>query len=136
MAFQAIAGYLAKLEDSPEDWHLSPVRGHSKVHKLFPFYPVDYATLDTLRITTVSQIFYTHLSGRIDKTTSPELLASLAPYPALQHKIQVFTRAFMHQPFHNKYACPQNPPCCPHESGYKPQSTLQTQMSRTTGLCH
>jgi hypothetical protein len=54
MAFQAVAGYLTKLEDSPEDWHLSPVRGHSKVHKLFPFYPADHATLDTLRITTVS----------------------------------------------------------------------------------
>jgi hypothetical protein len=107
MAFQAIAGYLTKLEDSPEDWHLSPIRGHSRVHKLFPFYPADYATLETLRNTTVSQIFDTHLSGRIDKATSPELLASLAPYPALQHKLQVFTRAFLHQPFHNKYSCPR-----------------------------
>jgi hypothetical protein len=107
MAFQAIAGYLVKLEDSPEDWHLSPIRGHSKVHKLFPFYPADLATLETLRITTVSQVFDTHLSGRIDKTASPELLVSLASYPTLQHKVQVFTRAFLHHPFHNKYACPR-----------------------------
>ncbi len=35
MAFQTIAGYLEKLEGSPEDWHLSPIRGHSKFHKLF-----------------------------------------------------------------------------------------------------
>ncbi len=34
------------------------------------------------------------------------MLASLAPYPALQHKIQLFTRAFLQQPFHNKYSCP------------------------------
>ncbi len=96
MAFQTIAGYLTKLEDSPEDWHLSPLRGHSRVHKLFPFYPADYATLETLRITTVYQIFETHLSGGIDKATSPEL-----------HKLQVFTRAFLQQPFHNKYSCPR-----------------------------
>jgi hypothetical protein len=107
MAFQTIAAYMTKLEDSPEDWHLSPIRGHSRVHKLFPFYPADLATLETLRITTVSQIFETHLSGRIDKSTSPELLASLAPYPALQHKLRIFTRAFLQQPFHNKYSCPR-----------------------------
>jgi hypothetical protein len=107
MAFQSIAGYMTKLEDSPEDWHLSPIRGHSRVHKLFPFYPADLATLETLRITTVSQIFDTHLSGRIDKATSPELLASLALYLALQHKLRVFTRAFLQQPFHNKYSCPR-----------------------------
>jgi hypothetical protein len=107
MTFHTVAGYLEKLEGSPEDWHLSPIRGHSKVHKLLPFYPADYATLETLRITTVSQIFDTHLSGGIDKNASPELLASLAPYPALQHKIQIFTRAFLQQPFHNKYACPR-----------------------------
>jgi hypothetical protein len=57
MAFQSIAGNLTKLKDSPEDWYLSPIRGHSRVYKLFPFYPADYATLETLRITTVSQIF-------------------------------------------------------------------------------
>ncbi len=57
MAFQSKAGYQTKLEDSPEDWHLSPIRGHSRVHKLFPFYPADLATLETHRITTVSQIF-------------------------------------------------------------------------------
>jgi hypothetical protein len=107
MAFQSIAGYLTKLEDSPEDWHHSPIRGHLRVHKLFPFYLADHATLETLRITTVSQIFETHLSGRIDKATSPELLASLAPYCTLQHKLQVFTRAFLQRPFHNKYSCPR-----------------------------
>jgi hypothetical protein len=62
---------------------------------------------ETHRITAVSQIFNTHLSGRIDKSTSPELLASLAPYPVQQHKLQVFTRAFSQQPFHHKYSCPQ-----------------------------
>ncbi len=103
----AMANYLTKLEDSPEDWHLAPIRGHTRIHKLFPFYPADLATLETLGIYTVSQIFDTHLSGRIDKSASTELLASLAPYPALQHKIQLFTRAFLQQPFHNKYSCPR-----------------------------
>ncbi len=104
-AFMAMANYLTKLEDSPEDWHLAPIRGHTKIHKLFPFYPADLATLETLGIVTVSQIFDTHLSGRIDKSASPDLLASLAPYPSLQHKIQLFTRAFLQQPFHNKFSC-------------------------------
>jgi hypothetical protein len=102
-----MANYLAKLEDSPEDWHLAPIRGHTRIHKLFPFYPADLATLETLRIFTVSQIFDTHLSGRIDKSTSPDLLASLAPYPALQHKLRLFTHAFLQQPFHNNYSCPR-----------------------------
>jgi hypothetical protein len=107
MAFKSIADYLTKLEDSLEEKHLAPIRGHTRVHKLFPFYPADLATLETHRIITVSQIFDTHLSGRIDKSTSPELLASLAPYPALQHKLQVFTHSFSQQPFHNKYSCPR-----------------------------
>jgi hypothetical protein len=107
MAFKSIADYLAKLEDSPEDWHLSPVRGPTRVHKLFPFYLADLATLETHRIVTVSQIFETHLKGRIDKTTSPELLASHAPDPSLQHKLQIFTCTFLQQPFHNKYSCPR-----------------------------
>jgi hypothetical protein len=96
MAFKSIADYLAKLENSLEDWHLSPIRGHTKVHKLFPFYLADLATLETQRIVTISQIFKTHLSGRIDKATFPEVL--------VQHKLQIFTLAFLQQPFHNKYA--------------------------------
>jgi hypothetical protein len=107
MAFIAMANYLAKLEESPEDWHLAPIRGHTRVHKLFPFYPADLATLETLRIYTVSQIFDTHLSGGIDKSTSTELLAALAPYPGMQHKIRLFTQNFLQQPFHNKYSCPR-----------------------------
>jgi hypothetical protein len=102
MAFKSIADYLSKFEDRSIDWHLSPVRRPTRVHKLFPFCPADLATLETHRIVTVSQIFETHLSWRIDKTTSPELLASLAPYPSLQHKLQIFTCTFLQQPFHNK----------------------------------
>jgi hypothetical protein len=83
MAFKSITDYLTKLEDSPEDWHLSLIRGNSRVHKLFLFYLADLAMLETHRITRVSPIFKTHLSGSIDKSTSPELLASLAPYPAM-----------------------------------------------------
>ncbi len=132
MAFQAIAGYLTKLEDSPEDWH----HWHSRVHKLFPFYPADHATLDTLRITTVSQIFDTHLSGRIDKAKSPELLASLAPYPALQHKLPSLHPRLLTSALPQQILLSQNPPCCLHESLHKPQSTLQVKMSRIAGLRH
>jgi hypothetical protein len=59
MAFKSIATYLTKLESSPEDWHLAPIRGHTRNHKLFPFYPADFATLETHRIFTVSQILET-----------------------------------------------------------------------------
>jgi hypothetical protein len=90
-----MAKYLTKLEVSPEDWHLAPVWGHTHIHKLFPFYPADIATLETQGITTVSQLFETHLSGRIDKSFSSELIISHSQYLALQHKIRTFVRAIL-----------------------------------------
>jgi hypothetical protein len=81
MAFQSMADYLTKLESSPEDWHLAPVRGHTKFSKLLPLYPAEAATLEVQRITTVSQIFDTHLSGRIDKAISPEIWPHWHPTP-------------------------------------------------------
>jgi hypothetical protein len=108
MAFQSIADYLTKLEDSPEDWHLAPVRGHTKFSKLLPLYPAEVATLEVQRITTVSQLFDTHLSGRIDKAISQELLTSLAPYPMLGHKLKLLVQSLLRQPFHNKYSCPRS----------------------------
>jgi hypothetical protein len=95
-SFQSMAKFLTKLEDSQEDWHHAPIWGHSRTHKLFPLYPADIATLQTLRINTVSQLFETHLSGGIDKNISPDLLTSLQPYPALRHKLTLFasTHAF------------------------------------------
>jgi hypothetical protein len=111
-AFKSMAEYryLTKLENSPEDWHLSPIRGHTKISKLFPLYPADIARLEVERIMTVSQIFKTHLhlSGRIDKSISPELMTSLAQYPILQNKLKVLMRALLQQPFHNKYSCPRS----------------------------
>jgi hypothetical protein len=89
MAFRSMADYLTKLEDSPEDWHLSPIRGHTKFSKLLPLYPAEAATLEVQRMTTVSQLFDTHLSGRIDKVISPEVLTALAPYPMLRHKLNL-----------------------------------------------
>ncbi len=67
-AFNSVALILEKKENSEDDWHLTPIWGHSRTHKLFPFYPADIATLDiatlqVYRINTVSQIFETHLSG-------------------------------------------------------------------------
>jgi hypothetical protein len=108
MAFQSMADYLTKLEDSPEDWHLAPIRGHTKFSKLLPLYPAEVATLEVQRIKTVSQIFDTHLSGRIDKSISPEVMNSLAPYPMLQHKLKSLVQALLKQPFHNKYSCPRS----------------------------
>jgi hypothetical protein len=108
MAFQSMADYLAKLEESPEDWHLAPIRGHTKFSKLLPLYPAEAATLEAQRITTVSQIFDTHLSGRIDKAISPEVMDTLAPYPMLRHKLKSLAQALFKQPFHNKYACPRS----------------------------
>jgi hypothetical protein len=102
--FQPMAKFLTKLEESQEDWHQAPIWGHSRTHKLFPFYPADIATLQTLRINTVSQIFETHLSGGIEKNVSPELLTSLQPYPALRHKLTLFAQGFQRMPFRDKYA--------------------------------
>jgi hypothetical protein len=103
-SFQSMAKFLTKLEDSSEDWHHAPIWGHSRTHKLFSLYPADIATLQTLRINTVSQIFETHLSGGIDKNISPDLLTNLQPYPALRHKLLLFAQGFQRMPFRDKYA--------------------------------
>ncbi|RPH76440.1 MAG: reverse transcriptase family protein, partial [Planctomycetaceae bacterium] len=54
LSFQAMSQYLELLEDSQEDWHLAPIRGHTQVNKLFPFYPADLATLAAHGLNTVS----------------------------------------------------------------------------------
>ncbi len=108
MEFQSMADYLTKLEESPEDWHLAPIRGHTKFSKLLPLYPAEAATLEVQRMTTVSQLFDTHLSGRIDKSISPEVLTSLAPYPMLRHKLKALVQSLLKQPYHNKYSCPRS----------------------------
>jgi hypothetical protein len=68
---------------------------------------VDFATLKTLDIITVSQIFERYLTGAIDKTISPDILALLTQCPALQHKLTIFTRPFRYMPFTDKYASPR-----------------------------
>jgi hypothetical protein len=108
MAFHSMAAYLTKLEDNPEDWHLAPIQGHTKFSKLFPLYPAEAAMLEVKRLTTVSQIFDTHLSGRIDKSISPEVMNSLALYPMLQHKLKALMQSLLKQLFHNKYSCPRS----------------------------
>jgi hypothetical protein len=64
LAFRTMPQYLIKLEDSPEGWHLVPIRGHWQVHKIFPFYPAALATLETHCGITVSQIFFNTLKWR------------------------------------------------------------------------
>jgi hypothetical protein len=107
-AFKSMANFLKKIEDSHEDWHHAPVWGHSRILKLFPFYPADIATLQTLRINTVSQIFETHLSGGIDKDISPDLLNSLQAFPSLRHKLRLFAQVFQRMPSRHKYASPRS----------------------------
>jgi hypothetical protein len=51
-AFKSMANFLKKAEDSHGDWHHAPIWGHSRTHKLFPLYPADIATLQTLQINT------------------------------------------------------------------------------------
>jgi hypothetical protein len=108
MAFQSMADYLSKLEESAEDWHLAPIRGHSKFSKLLPLYPAEAATLEVRRKITVSQLFDIHLSGRIDKVISQELLDGLAPFPMLQHKLRLLVQSLIRLPFHNKFSCPRS----------------------------
>jgi hypothetical protein len=37
-AFKSMANFLKRTEDSQEDWHHALIWGHSRTHKLFPFY--------------------------------------------------------------------------------------------------
>jgi hypothetical protein len=64
-------------------------------------------SLETQGIITVSQLFETHLSGRIENSVSSELMTAISRYPALQHKVKTFVRAFSQQMYHNKYVCPR-----------------------------
>ncbi len=108
LAFKLMAVYQTKLEEIPKDRHLVPIRGHTRVHKLFPFYPADLATMETHRTRTVSQIFEPHLTRGIEKSISPSLLTLLLPYPVLQHKLRVFKWVFLQKLFHNRYASPRS----------------------------
>jgi hypothetical protein len=67
--------YLIKLEDSPEVnvW----------THRSTQLIPADLETLKAHGITTVFQIFQTHLSGGIDKSIYSDLMTLLLPHPAL-----------------------------------------------------
>jgi hypothetical protein len=67
LAFHSTAEYLVKLEYTQEDWHLAPIRGHTKIHKLIPFYPAGPAAPAVHGVVTVSQLFETPLDGGIDK---------------------------------------------------------------------
>jgi hypothetical protein len=96
--------FLKRIEDSQKDWHHAPIWGHFRIHKLFPFYPADISTLETLQINTVSQIFETYLSGGIVKDISPDLLTSLQAFPSLRHKLRLFAQAFQRMPVRNKYS--------------------------------
>jgi hypothetical protein len=107
-AFKSMANFLEKIEDSHEYWHHAPIWGHSRIHRLFPFYLADIATLQALQLTTVSQIFETHLNGGIDKDISPDLLNSLQAYPSLRHKLRLLEQAFQRMPFRHKFACPRS----------------------------
>ncbi len=79
--------YVIKLKDGPEDWHLAPIRGHSQVHKIFPFYPVDLAALEAHGVITVSQILETHLSRGMEKSVTPNLMTLLLLCPSTQTEI-------------------------------------------------
>jgi hypothetical protein len=106
-AFTSVSHLLVKLKESAEDWHLSPIWGHSSVHKLFPFFTADIVILQAHLVNTVSQLFDIHLSGGIDKTASPMLMNVLQAFPFLRHKIELFTQSFHHRPFRNKYVSPR-----------------------------
>jgi hypothetical protein len=106
-AFQDVAQLLTVLEESNDTWHLSPIRGHTKTSKLLPFTGADFANLEALRLTTISQIYETHLSGGIDKTTSTELRENLAGYPHLFAKLDYLAKQHRRKHFHGKFSSEQ-----------------------------
>jgi hypothetical protein len=96
LAFHSVVEYLTKLENSLEDWHLALIRGHTQINKQFLFSLVDLAMLELQGINSVSHLFDTHLSGRIDKSVMLDLLLWLQPYPRLEHKIKLFIKKFIY----------------------------------------
>jgi hypothetical protein len=103
-AFQDMAQVLTIMEDSNDSWHLTPVRGHSLASKLLPFTGADFATMEDLRINTVSQLFDTHLSGGIDRATANELRENLAAQPHLYTKLDFLSRQHNRKNFHGKFS--------------------------------
>jgi hypothetical protein len=59
-----------------------------KIHKVFSIYPADLVMLRAQQVNTISQLFDTRLSDRIDQTVSTNLMsASASSYAMAQQKM-------------------------------------------------
>ncbi len=75
--------------------------------KLLPFTGADFATMEALRLNTVSHICETHLSGGIEKTNSAGLRSNLTDNPHLFAKLDYLAKHNKDKQFHSQLSCEQ-----------------------------
>jgi hypothetical protein len=93
LAFHAVADLLAAYETSRESWHAAAIAGHSSFSKVFPLSIGEMSILRDNNVYTVSQLLEVNdLTGRLTIDENVLLLAQLAAYPHLQHKLRLLIR--------------------------------------------
>jgi hypothetical protein len=107
LAFHAVAALLAAYETSRESWHGAAIAGHSSFSKIFPLSSSEISILCDNNVCTVSQLLEVNdLTGRLTTDENTALLAQLAAYPHLQHKIRLLIRSLRRAPVVDKFVAP------------------------------
>ncbi len=94
LAFHAVADLLAAYETSRDFWNATAIDGHSSFSKLFPLWVGEMSILRDRNVYTVSKLLEVNdLTGRLTVEENSLLLAELAVYPHLQHKLRLLIRS-------------------------------------------
>ncbi len=107
LAFHAVADLLAVYETSRESWHAAAIAGHSSFSKIFPLSIGEMSILRDNNVYTVSQLLEVNdLTGHLTVDENGPLLAQLAAYPHLQHKLCLLIRLMRRAPVVDKFVTP------------------------------
>jgi hypothetical protein len=107
LAFHAMADLLATYETSRESWHAAAIAGHSNFSKVFPLSIGEMSILRNNNVYTVSQLLEVNdLTGRLTIDENMLLLAQLADYPRLQHKLRLLIRSMRRAPVVDIFVTP------------------------------
>jgi hypothetical protein len=107
LAFHAVAALLAAYKTWRESWHGAAIAGHSSFSKIFPLSSGEISILHDNNVCTVSQLLEVNdLTGRLTTHENTALLAQLAAYPHLQHKLRLLIRSLRRAPVVDKSVAP------------------------------
>jgi hypothetical protein len=99
-----VADLLAAYETSRDFWHAAAIARHSSFSKLFPLSVGEMSILRDRNVYTVSQLLEVNdLTGHLTIDENSLLLADLAVYPHLQHKLRLLIRSLRRAPVVDKF---------------------------------